>query len=184
MKWTDEHKEDLRRMVAEGKSWRLIGAHLGRNADAVFVRAKAMGLGPKPLKREFSSPIWTLIQRACADNKPRSVHELTLMVGCARSTVDRLMKLHIKAGAAHIAKWKKNDNGSPSPLYLPVAGKNKKRPKALPAAEYQRAYRARIREDDPLRHRVEVDRDYFRRAEREGRLPKQHDIVSALFGGL
>jgi hypothetical protein len=183
MKWTDEQMEDLRRMVAEGKSWRLIGAHLGRSADAVWVRARKLGLGPKPLKREFKSAIWTLIQRACADRKPRTVHEVSLMVGCARTSVDRLMKRFAKSGQAHVAKWeKREDGGTPIPYWLPFAGKSKRRPKPLGAIEAQRRRRANVREENPERNQAENNRAAMLRAHRTSGIPVQHHVINALFG--
>lgn len=183
MKWTDEQMDDLRRMMAEGKSWRLIGAHLGRSADAVWIRARKMGLGPKPLNREFKSAIWTLIQRACADKKPRTVHDVALMVGCARTSVDRLMKRYAEAGQAHVAKWEKRaDGGSPIPLWLPFAGKSKRRPKPLGPIEAQRRRRAKLREENPERNQAENNRAAMLRAHRTTGIPVQHQVINALFG--
>lgn len=183
MKWTDEHRETVRRMAAAGISWRLIGAEVGRSGVAVEMYArKKMDIGPKPLaKQDYVSPIWTLIKRACADGQPRTVHEITEMVRCARSTVDRLMKKHAALGQAHVKAWHNRGEGSLTPLWLPFPGKSKRKPKPLGAIESQRRRRAKLKEEDPAKHQVMLARDYYQRAE-NGHARHERQVINDIFG--
>ncbi|SPA44628.1 conserved hypothetical protein [Cupriavidus taiwanensis] len=105
------------------------------------------------------------------------------MVGCARTSVDRLMKRFAAEGQAHVVKWeKRDDGGSPIPLWLPFAGKSKRRPKPLGAIEAQRRRRAKMREENPERVEAENNRAAMLRAQRQFGVPAQHMVINALFG--
>ncbi|MNT24102.1 hypothetical protein D3C72_1595570 [compost metagenome] len=86
-----------------------------------------------------------------------------------------------RAGEAHVVGWEKRA-GAPIPYWLPFPGKSKSKPRALTNAERNRARWARIKEEDPLRHKAMVERNSINRARRKGSVRKQHAVVQALFG--
>jgi hypothetical protein len=171
-RWTPQEVEKLRELCATGQSYRVIGAHLGRSADTVFHKAKALGLGPKPLTTERSIT-WLAIQRVCADGVARTVHELAAVTGASRHTIDLLL--------AHVKRWR-TGHGAPAPYWLPVPGKSARRPKPLTRAEMSKRFRDRLRESDPIAYRVYLARNTARAALKAGKPKRQHDVVRALFG--
>lgn len=179
-RWTPEEEQKLRELVATGQSYRVIGAHLGRSGDTVFHKAKAMGLGAKPLTTE-RSPTWIAIERICADGVPRSVHELVEATGAARHTIDCLFYDRKKAKQAHVARWQAG-HGAPVPLWLPVPGKSARRPRTMTLAETSKRFRDRLRESDPIAYRVYLARNAARSALKAGKVKRQHAVVRALFG--
>ncbi|WP_434033576.1 SANT/Myb-like DNA-binding domain-containing protein [Cupriavidus sp. a3] len=179
-RWTPEEEQKLRELVATGQSYRVIGAHLGRAGDTVFAKAKAMGLGPKPLTGE-RSPTWIAILRICADGIPRTVHELAKATGAARHTVDCLFWERKKAKQAHVVRWL-TGHGAPVPYWLPVQGRSARRPPTLTPAQVSKRFRDRLRENDPIAYRAYLARTTTRAALKAGRVKPQHAIVRALFG--
>ncbi|GLC92333.1 hypothetical protein Tamer19_17410 [Cupriavidus sp. TA19] len=180
MRWTNEEEARLRQLWTTGKSLKVIGAELGRTADAAYRKGKAMGLGSKPFEGE-TSPTWMLLTRVCRDRRGRTVHEMAQATGTSRYTIDQLMRRKEKAGEAHVADWEKRP-GAPIPYWLPFPGKSKPKPRALTNTERNRALRARIREEDPLRYKAMIDRATVNRSRRNGTVRKQHLVVRALFG--
>lgn len=181
MRWTDEELATLRRLWSEGHSFRVIGAHLNRSGDAVYRKGKELGLGAKPLAQTDRSPTWALIRRLCADGRPRTVHEIARLTGAGRSTVDQLFKKHRSAGDAHVVTWDRRC-GAPVPYWLPEPGKSAKRPKVMTSTERARLARKRMKEEDPLRYKLMIDRNTINRARRNGTVPRQHRVMNALFG--
>lgn len=179
-RWTLDEEQKLRDLVATGQSYRVIGAHLGRSGDTVFHKAKAMGLGPKPLMGE-RSPTWIAILRICADGIPRTVHELAKATGAARHTVDCLFWERKKAKQAHVVRWQ-TGHGAPVPYWLPVPGRSAQRPRVLTPAQQSKRFRDRLRENDPIAYRAYLARSATRAALRSGKVKPQHAIVRALFG--
>lgn len=181
MRWTADEEAKLRELWASGQSFRVIGAHLGRAGDAVYRKGKEMGLGTKPLTAE-RSPTWIMIQRICTDGVPRTVHEFAVLTGAASHTIDCLFKKRAAAGEAHVARWRKRQ-GTPIPHWLPVAGKDARRPAVLTSAERARRNRARMREEDPIAYQATLNRNTLRRSIKTGALARrqQHAVVAALF---
>lgn len=179
-RWTPEEVEKLRELCATGQSYRVIGAHLGRTADTVFHKAKALGLGPKPLTTERSIT-WIAIKRICADGVARTVHELAALTGASRHTIDLLLAGRQKSGQAHVKRWR-TGHGAPAPFWLPVPGKSARRPKPLTRAQMSKRFRDRLRDDDPIAYRVYMARNTARAALKTGKPRRQHDVVRALFG--
>lgn len=180
-RWTPAEEQKLRDLVATGQSYRVIGAHLGRTGDTVFHKAKAMGLGSKPLTAE-RSPTWIAIQRICADGVPRTTRELAAATGAARHTVDCLMAERRRKKQAHVARWVAG-HGAPLPYWLPVPGRNAPRPKVLTPAEVSRRFRERQRKEDPLAYVAQLRRNGVRQALKSGKTnTTQHALVRALFG--
>ncbi|SPR97366.1 hypothetical protein [Cupriavidus taiwanensis] len=180
MKWTVEDVARLRSLWTTGKSFRVIGAELGRSIESVYRKGKDLGLGSKPFQGE-TSPTWLLLIRVCQDRRGRTVHEMVKVSGASRHTIDALMRTKEAAGAAHVVDWKKR-SGSPIPLWLPFPGKSKPKPRAMTNTERCRARRARLREEDPLAYKALIDRNTVNRARRNGSVRKQHSVVRALFG--
>ncbi|WP_454056051.1 hypothetical protein [Cupriavidus sp. Marseille-Q8015] len=180
-RWTPAEEQKLRDLVATGQSYRVIGAHLGRTGDTVFHKAKAMGLGSKPLTTE-RSPTWIAIQRVCADGVPRTTRELAAATGAARHTVDCLMAERRRKKQAHVARWQ-SGHGAPVPHWLPVPGRNAPRPRVMTRAESSQRFRDRQRKEDPLAYVAQLRRNGVRHALKNGKLKmNQHAIVRALFG--
>lgn len=180
MYWTKEEEGRLRELWASGKSFKVIGAELGRSGDAAFRKGKAMGLGSKPFDGDMS-PTWALLLRVCQDRRARTVHEMAQITGTSRSTIDHLMLRKERAGEAHVANWGKRP-GAPIPYWLPFPGKSKPKPRAMTNAERNRARYARLKEEDPLRLKAIVERNSLNRAQRNGTVRQQHAVVRALFG--
>ena len=179
-RWTPEEEAKLRELVATGQSYRIIGAHLGRTGDTVFHKAKAMGLGSKPLTTE-RSPTWIAIQRVCADGVPRTTKELAAATGAARHTIDCLMQERRLKKQAHVARWK-SGHGAPVPHWLPVPGRNSPRPRVMTKNESSQRFRDRQRKNDPLAYVAQLRRNVVRQALKKGQVGTQHPLVRALFG--
>jgi len=182
MRWTPEDEGKLRELYSPTKTFKEIGDQLGRSKDAVQMKAAELGLGPKPYKG-YRSTIWPLIEEICKDGRARTVHELAALTGASRVAIDRLMKDRHDDGLAHVADWLPTERGPKAPLWLPVPGKDAKRPKATTPAERQAARMRRMKEEDPLRYKAIIDRCTIRRKLKKGLvLAHQHPIVHALFG--
>lgn len=179
MRWTPEEEAKLRELWDSGKSFREIGAILGRSGEAAYRKGVSMKLGSKPFGGD-PSPTWALIVRICSDRRPRSVHEIAEAAGTSRHTVDYLMRTREEEGRAHVADWKKRP-GSPIPYWLPLPGKSKPRPRSLTNTERNRAWRAKLRDEDPLAYKALIDRNTVNRARRMGTVPKPPKLLRALF---
>ncbi len=180
MYWTKEEEALLRQLWSSGKSFKVIGAELGRSREAAYRKGISMGLGSKPFDGE-TSPTWLLLVRVCQDRRGRTVHEMARITGTSRHTIDHLMRRKEAAGEAHVVGWRKR-SGSPVPHWLPFPGVSKPKPRALTNTERNRRLRDRLREDDPLRYKAMIDRNSVKRAARKGTVKKQHAVVQALFG--
>lgn len=180
--WSPDDEAKLQMMVAQHMAWRIIGAHLGRSGQAVFNKAKAMGLGPKPFTGDLSVA-WAVIVRVCSDGRARNAHELMAATGNGRATIDALMKKRIGQGRAHVARWDPRP-GCPVPYWLPVPGRNAQKPKAKTSLERERARIERMKRDDPLRYDAYLAKKRVRtQLSRRGAAVQQHDVVRALFSG-
>ncbi|QEZ47197.1 hypothetical protein [Cupriavidus oxalaticus] len=179
-RWTQDEEAMLISLTRSDLSWRVIGAHLNRSAEAVQVKAKSLKLGPKPYTGN-KSPTWSLVIQICADGRARTVHELAKLTGTSRISLDRILKDRAEAGLAHVAAWQRRW-GPPTPLWLPEPGKNAAKPKARTHCQRERDRMRRMKEDDPLRYKAIIDRASARRAMRKGKVAQQHPLVQALFG--
>ncbi|AGW94614.1 hypothetical protein N234_31700 [Ralstonia pickettii DTP0602] len=180
MRWGKEEVARLRKLWESGKSFRMIGAELGRSIESVYRKGKALGLGSKPFEGE-TSPTWMLLTRVCQDRRGRTVHEMAKITGASRHTIDQMFLRKERAGEAHVARWEQRP-GAPIPYWLPFPGKSKPKPRRLTNTERSRVQRARMREEDPLRYKAMIDRNTVNRALRNGTVRKQHAVVQALFG--
>jgi hypothetical protein len=182
MRWTPEDEAKLRELYSPTRTFKEIGDQLGRSKDAVQMKAAEMGLGPKPYKG-YRSTIWPLIEEICKDGRARTVHELVELTGASRVSIDKLLKDRHGDGLAHVVRWRPNPHGQATPLWLPVPGKDAKRPKVVTPSERQAERMRRMREEDPLRYKAIIDRCAIRRKlKKHGVLAQQHPLVQALFG--
>lgn len=181
MIWTADEEATLRRLVAEGLTYRAIGLALNRSESGVQYKAARLKLGPKPYTGN-RSPIWSLILNVCADGQARTVHELATLTGASRTCIDHLMKTRLDAGKAHVPKWDRIPRGPAMPYWLPFPGKSAPRPLQRTAAERQNARMQRMREEDPLQYKAIVARCSVRRRIKAGKVTRQHPLIQALFG--
>ena len=180
MRWTAEEEAKLRELWNSGKSFRQIGAELGRSGEAAYRKGLLLGLGSKPFTGD-PSPTWALIVRVCADRRARTVHELAEAIGTSRHTIDYLMRTREEKGEAHVGDWQRRP-GSPVPCWLPFPGKSRPKPRRLTNTERNRALRARIKEEDPIRYKAMMDRNTLKRAARNGTIPKRRGLLLAMYG--
>lgn len=177
-RWPEEDMKLLRKLVKQNMPWRVIGAHLNRSGQAVFNKAKAMDLGAKPFTGN-QSPAWMIIQQLCRDGRPRTVHELVEATGCARITIDLLLRRRREAGMAHVARWEQRP-GCPIPHWLPVPGKCARKPRAKTNCQREKDRIKRMKKEDPLRYEAYLAKKRVRtHLRRHG--TQQHEIVSAMF---
>lgn len=179
-RWTEEEMERLRALWRGELSLRVIGGHMGRSAEAIFRKAKDLGLGSKPYEGN-KSPYWALIVRICQDGRARTVHELAAETGASRFTVDGLMKQREAAGLAHVVRWERRW-GPPTPYWLPQPGASARKPKARTHNERQKALMRRMKDEDPLKYKAIIERKTLRRAQKLGVVPRQHAVVQAMYG--
>lgn len=76
-------------------------------------------------------------------------------------------------GKIYIFAWQPNSPGSPSPIYLAGEGKDKRRPRAMTAAQKTRAHRLR----SPESFVIEMERKRLQRIK-----PAADPLAVALFG--
>lgn len=122
----------------------------------------------------YTSSLSKIDRILAALDKPRDRTELAGMVGLSvRATTSYLSALLDESERRlHIHDWRRNSPGSPTPLYLAGAGKDKRKPRPMTGAE-----RARKRRACP-----ELAIDQIQRKRLARIKPRRDPLAAALFG--
>jgi hypothetical protein len=111
---------------------------------------------------------------AMLTERPHSIHELADKLHCAKKTAILYVN-HLKP-QIHVAKWQRNPDGGPTPLWAWGKQRDACRPKKYTRADRNRRYADRKRRD------VEMALDARARALSRALQPRRDAMVAAFFG--
>ena len=186
--WSDADVEAMRGLVAEGLSWKAIGAKVGRTHGACWQKWAELHEGNAPrkprVKGAAASPLWSAICLIARDGIARPTAEWAALTGGSTNAINKQLWRNVDAGLAHVVRWLREErrNNLPLPVWLPKPGKSKPKPASFSMAEMSRRAREKLKEQDPIAYRLAIAKSWERKKRRRGIVGKQHAVVRALFG--